>query len=94
MVEFRRKDVIIFRVCPAIPSFFAKVVRIHWEVENEVHYCLDVTFGEDQNRSRTKYAAANLSILRKMTANIFRQEHSNKSLIQKQRKEAETLASF
>ena len=70
------------------PDLFAKAVRMHWGVENKVHYCLDVTFGEDQNRARTRYAAANLSTLRKMTMNILRQEPSNKSLIQKQRKAA------
>lgn len=73
---------------PYNPDLFAKAVRAHWGVENKVHYCLDVTFGEDQNRARTRYAAANLSTLRKMTMNILRQEPSNKSLIQKQRKAA------
>ena len=73
---------------PYNPELFAKAVRTHWEVENKVHYCLDVSFGEDQNRARTKYAAANLSTLRKITMNILRQEPSDKSLIQKQRKAA------
>ena len=73
---------------PYNPELFAKAVRAHWGVENKVHYCLDVSFGEDQNRARTKYAAANLSTLRKMTMNILRQESSSKSLIQKQRKAA------
>ena len=57
-------------------------------MENKVHYCLDISFGEDQNRARTKHAVANLSTLQKMTMNILRQEQSNKSLIQKQRKAA------
>jgi predicted transposase YbfD/YdcC len=70
------------------PDLFAKAVREHWGVENKVHYCLDVSFGEDQNRARTKNAAANLSTLRKMAMNILRREPSNKSLIQKQRKAA------
>jgi predicted transposase YbfD/YdcC len=73
---------------PYNPELFAKATRKHWGVENRVHYCLDVSFGEDQNRARTKYAAANLSTLRKMAMNILRQEPSNKSLIQKQRKAA------
>ena len=73
---------------PYNPELFAKAIRAHWGVENKVHYCLDVSFGEDQNRARTKYAAANLSTLRKMTMNILRQEPSSKSLIQKQRKAA------
>ncbi len=73
---------------PYNPELLAQAVRAHWGVENKVHYCLDVTFGEDQNRARTKYAAAHLSTLRKMAMNVLRQEPSHKSLIQKQRKAA------
>lgn len=29
------------------PDRFAEAVRSHWGVENEVHWCLDIVFGED-----------------------------------------------
>lgn len=73
---------------PYKPELFAKAVRDHWGIENRLHWCLDVSFGEDLNRSRTKNAAANLNTLRKIAMNILRREPSNKSLIQKQRKAA------
>ncbi len=32
---------------------FAHAVRSHWGVENSLHWCLDVTFREDESRIRT-----------------------------------------
>lgn len=73
---------------PYNPELFAQAVRDHWGIENKLHWCLDVSFGEDLNRARTKNAATNLNTLRKIAMNILRREPSNKSLIQKQRKAA------
>jgi predicted transposase YbfD/YdcC len=64
---------------------FSDAVRAHWGVENKVHWCLDVVFGEDQNRARTKYASVNLSTLRKMALNIIRKEPGKKGLARKMR---------
>ena len=36
---------------------FAKASRGHWGVENQVHWHMDVSFGEDQSRARTGYAS-------------------------------------
>ncbi|MDR3038906.1 MAG: hypothetical protein LBV21_06430 [Candidatus Adiutrix sp.] len=64
---------------------FAEAVRSHWGVENKVYWCLDVVFGEDQNRAGTKYAGTNLSTLRKMALNILRKEPGLKGLARKMR---------
>ena len=34
----------------------AHAIRSHWEVENRLHWCLDVTFGEDASRIREDHA--------------------------------------
>ena len=70
---------------PVEPVKFAEAVRAHWGVENKVHWCLDVIFGEDQNRARTKYASINLSSLRKMALNILRKEPGKRGLARKMR---------
>jgi predicted transposase YbfD/YdcC len=70
---------------PKGTDLFAEAVRAHWGVENKLHWCLDVIFGEDQNRARTKYASTNLSTLRKMALNILRKEPGNKGLARKMR---------
>ena len=45
---------------------FAQAVRSHWGIENSCHWVLDVTFGEDANRTRDLIAAENLTIARKL----------------------------
>ena len=49
-------------------------VRRHWAVENELHWALDVTFGEDANRTRDKNAAANLGVVRRTAVALFAQD--------------------
>lgn len=54
-------------------QFIARCVRQHWQVENGLHWRLDVIFREDHQRARTGYAATNLSLLRKMALNLLLQ---------------------
>ncbi len=54
---------------PANATFFAKAIRQHWGIENQLHWVLDVTFDEDQCRVRTGNAAENFSLIRKMAFN-------------------------
>jgi predicted transposase YbfD/YdcC len=42
-----------------------KLIRGHWSIENQLHWVLDVCFGEDNCRARTNHAAENLNVLRK-----------------------------
>ncbi|WP_017429388.1 ISAs1 family transposase [Vreelandella jeotgali] len=50
----------------------ARAVRQHWRIENQVHWCLDVTFADDQMRARTAHAGHNLAILKRLTLNVIR----------------------
>jgi len=44
-------------------AILTRLVRRHWAIENECHYVLDVTFGEDANRTADRNAAANLGVV-------------------------------
>ncbi len=46
--------------------------RSHWGIENRCYWVLDVALKEDACRARTRYAAANLSTLRRITLNILK----------------------
>lgn len=59
---------------------FSKASRQHWGVENNVHWMLDVAFGEDSSRARCGYAAQNLALLRRMALNVLKQEQSKGSM--------------
>lgn len=67
---------------------FARAVRGYWPVENFLHWCLDVCFGEDQCRVRCGHAAENLSILRHMTLNILKRDTTKKRGIKGKQKNA------
>jgi predicted transposase YbfD/YdcC len=44
---------------------FAAAVRGHWSIENQLHWQLDLSFGEDQSRLRRGHADQNFSSLRR-----------------------------
>jgi predicted transposase YbfD/YdcC len=52
------------------PEKALSVVRQHWFVENQHHWVLDVTFGEDASRIRRGDAAENMAVLRRLALNI------------------------
>ncbi|MEY2857385.1 MAG: hypothetical protein RLZZ74_1697 [Cyanobacteriota bacterium] len=51
---------------------FAGRIRGYWGVENKVHYCKDVTLGEDKSRIRTTPLPQIWSIARNLTLNLYR----------------------
>lgn len=54
----------------------SRVIRTHWEIENRVHWVLDVAIGEDTNRTRVGESAQNLALIRKLALNLLRRETS------------------
>lgn len=51
---------------PPDPHRLLAVVRCHWSIENNLHWMLDVTFGEDACQTRNANAALAFSSLRKL----------------------------
>jgi predicted transposase YbfD/YdcC len=56
----------------------AHAVRAHWQVENSLHWRLDVSFNEDRWRSKQGNAAANMALLNKMALNLLKKEQTSK----------------
>ena len=65
-----------------------KCVRGHWAIENELHWCLDIGFREDNSRVREAKSAENLATLRHIGINLLKQEKSCKRGIEGKRKKA------
>lgn len=68
------------------PERMIDVTRQHWTIENSLHWVLDVTFKEDENRTRCDYGAENLALLRKLTLNATEKEPSKGSKKGKRKK--------
>ena len=56
------------------PKQFNDIARAHWGIENSLHWVLDVTMNEDQQRNRLDNGPENLAILRHLTLNIITKE--------------------
>jgi predicted transposase YbfD/YdcC len=67
---------------------FARAVRSHWGVENNVHWHMDVSFAEDQSRARTGFAAENLATLRRLALNLLKRDKTKKRGIRGKQKNA------
>lgn len=63
-------------------------MRTHWGIENGLHWCLDVTFGEDDSLIRLRNAALNFAFLRRVALNLFRHDQSRSISLPKKRKAA------
>jgi predicted transposase YbfD/YdcC len=62
------------------PERSNKVVRSHWGVENRLHWRLDVTMNEDQDRTRLDNGPHNLAVLRHMALNVMQKDPTKGSL--------------
>lgn len=65
-----------------------RAVRSHWQVENSLHWVLDVAFREDACRTRTGHAPENLATLRHIAVNLLKQERSCKLGVKSKRLKA------
>ena len=55
-----------------------KAKRNHWNIENSLHWVLDMAFREDESRARKDFSAENFNILRHLAYNILKSDNSFK----------------
>jgi predicted transposase YbfD/YdcC len=59
---------------PPDAGLLGEVIRAHWQVENCLHWVLDVHFREDASRVRVGNEAHNFALLRQLALNLLRQD--------------------
>jgi predicted transposase YbfD/YdcC len=64
---------------------FVTMIRQHWDIENKLHWSLDVTFNEDRCRIRKDHAAENMVALRHVALNLLRQDLSRRISLRQKR---------
>ena len=64
---------------------FAHAVRSHWGIENSCHWCLDVTYREDESRIRDEHLRQNFAWLNRLTLSLLKQHPDKDSVAMKRR---------
>jgi predicted transposase YbfD/YdcC len=64
----------------ASARYYGKALRHHWGIENNLHWQLDVNFGEDQNRTKERTAAQNLGLLRRLAVTLLKHHPDEESI--------------
>lgn len=54
----------------------AKSIRHHWNIENKLHWVMDMDFDEDACRVRLDHAPENFAMLRQIAHNLIKRESS------------------
>lgn len=63
-------------------------IRSHWQIENSLHWVLDIAFREDDSRVRKDHGAQNLATLRHIALNLLKQETTAKIGVKNKRLKA------
>ena len=66
---------------------FGEAVRKHWQIENNLHWVLDVQFGDDDDVKRSKNSAANFSMAKRIALNLLK-SNSDPGKLKKKRMKA------
>jgi predicted transposase YbfD/YdcC len=65
-----------------------EIIRLHWAVENKLHWHLDVTFNEDKSKIHAGHGAENFSLLKRCVLNLVKKDTTEKASISLKRKMA------
>jgi predicted transposase YbfD/YdcC len=66
-------------------KLFAHAVRSHWGIENSCHWCLDMTYREDESRIRDPHIRENFAWLNRFTLSLLKQHPGKESIAMKRR---------
>lgn len=53
-------------------------IRNHWNIENQLHWVLDMGFREDESRARKDNAPTNFAVLRRIAFNLLKKDNNLK----------------
>lgn len=57
--------------CLSDAKIMLQNIRGHWEIENKLHWVLDVQFNEDQSRIRKDHSPENMAVIRHSVLNMI-----------------------
>jgi len=54
------------------PQRLGELIRGHWSVENQLHWCLDVSFSDDRCRVRKEHGPENLAAIKRLALGLVK----------------------
>lgn len=66
----------------------AGIIRSHWAIENNLHWCLDTAFHEDRCKTRKDHGLQNLAMFRRTCLALLRSDKKTKAGLQAKRQMA------
>jgi len=71
--------------CEPQAKSLLQAVRKHWQVENALHWTLDVTFRKDESRIRKEASPENYAVIRHIALNLIRKNTSIDASVKRKR---------
>jgi predicted transposase YbfD/YdcC len=62
-----------------------QAVRAHWQIENNLHWMLDVAFGEDDSTKSNQNAIQNSALINKIALSLIQNNSSKKASVKQKR---------
>lgn len=72
---------------------YGQALRNHWRIENNLHWQMDVSFGEDDSRIQKRHSGENFALLRRLALGLLKR-HPSQGSIKSKRYEAALDAAF
>lgn len=82
VVQGKRSDEVHYFIGSRVMSArkYGQALRGHWGIENNLHWQLDVVFGEDANRVQSRHGAENLALVRRLALGLLKKHPSKESV--------------
>jgi predicted transposase YbfD/YdcC len=61
-------------------GYYGRALRSHWQIENNLHWQMDIAFGEDHHRTQERRAAENLAFVRRIAVSLLKRHPSKESI--------------
>ena len=65
---------------PAKARYYGNALRGHWSIENNLHWQLDISFHEDDNRVCQRRAAETLAVIRRLALMLLKRHPDRQSI--------------
>jgi predicted transposase YbfD/YdcC len=86
--KITRETMVYLTSLPCDAAVIGRAIRTHWGIENQLHWVLDVTWGEDSSRIRRGHGGENIALLRRMAISMLNRETSKKRSLKQKAKQA------